>query len=134
MYLNILMMKVTTLFASLVKSISNNRTIQILFFASCFVAFNNKSFAQEYNYTFQVEAVDDIASAKEMTDYIRPLFNSVEKPFGYFPWYNATSKSFVFKSAILVSEAELKNTLQTQGLLLLNFNREIAINVNSSEQ
>lgn len=100
------------------------RVLQISIVVSV-LTLSSKCIAQDLNvYTFQVEGVDNIASAKEMTDYIRPLFNTPDRPFDYFPAFNGTTKQFEFKSKVAVTEDELRNVLESQVLNLINFQRE----------
>ncbi len=103
-------------------------------------AFPAVSYAQEHvnadlvKYQFSVQDVNDAASAKEMTDYIRPLFNTEEKRFEYFPWFNTTSGQFEFVSSVHVSETQLSGVLDHFGLVLLSFSSVANAESNSSKQ
>lgn len=99
-----------------------------------------QSYAQEQvndnlvKYKFTVQDVNNAASAKEMTDYIRPLFNSEEKPFEFFPWFNAVNSQFEFESSIRVSESELYTVLDHYGLVLISFSSVLNASANSTKQ
>lgn len=79
---------------------------------------------ETFHYFFQVSGVTNGAAAKEMTDLIRPLFNTPEKPFGHFPRFDQVHVRFDFKSAVPVSEDQLKSVLDANGLILLNFHKQ----------
>lgn len=102
--------------------------------------FSVEGYAQEQTslatikYRFTVQDVNDAASAKEMTDYIRPLFNSEEKPFEYFPWFNVVNSQFEFESSVRVSESELYSVLDHYGLVLLSFTSVSNAAANVSKQ
>lgn len=102
--------------------------------------FSSPSYAQEQastnsvKYQFAVQDVNDAASAKEMTDYIRPIFNTEDEPFGYFPWYNSTTRQFEFQSSVHVSETQLADVLQQYGLVLVSFSAAVTATANTFEK
>jgi hypothetical protein len=101
--------------------------------------FSSVGYAQEQaaknliKYTFEVQGIEDFGSAKEMTDFIRPLFNTPEEPFGYFPRYIAEKKQFEFESAVQVTEAQLSEVLNNHGLVLISFTSVDSAAANTSK-
>lgn len=72
-------------------------------------------YAQEYNYRFQLEGIQDPASAKMITDVLRPVFNHPETPFAVFPRFNDETDTFVFRSDIVVTREQLDAALEGNG-------------------
>lgn len=87
---------------------------------------NSTAFSQDYQYQFQLQGVSDLGSAKQVTDVLRPVFNTEENPFVVFPSFSDATDQFDFVSKQLVSKGELEAILASKGIVLLSFtSREI---------
>lgn len=91
-------------------------------FLFSFFVFN--SLAQDFRYRFKIENVHTLAQAKEVTIFLRPLFNTEEEPNKFFPQFILESAEFNFNANIDISEKDLENQLNLNGYLLLSFYRE----------
>lgn len=89
---------------------------------------------RKIHYQFEVAGITTPAAAKEMTDVIRPVFNTAEKPFGYFPWYDQLHQRFDFESEVAVSQDELKNMLSANGLVLTAFSSTQQLSTETEKQ
>ncbi len=95
--------------------------MSLMFSLTMLLSYGATAQTARHHYQFKVEWVNDLAAAKEMTDFIRPVFNTAQEPFGYFPYFNANTGQFDFISAIAVTEDELRNVLDSHSLVLLSF-------------
>ncbi len=88
------------------------------------VIFTSESvaFGQELRYQFQLKNVSDLADAKMVTDILRPVFNTEEVPFRFFPTFNDVADQFDFVSEIAVTKEQLEAVLVANGLELIGFN------------
>lgn len=91
-----------------------------LFFVACPVLYGQ----QERIYRFKLQGITDGPSAKDVTDIIRPVFNTPEAPFAAFPWFDAARGEFAFTCQLAVSRQELETVLAAHGLVLLEFTGE----------
>jgi len=80
------------------------------------------AYGQSLHYQFQLKNVSDLAEAKMVTDVLRPVFNSEEVPFRFFPTFNDGADQFDFVSEIAVTKEELEAVLVANGLELIGFN------------
>lgn len=88
--------------------------LTLLGFASC-------SYGQSYHYQFRLAGVTDLASAKQVTDVLRPVFNTEAAPFAVFPAFNDATDLFDFSSGLLVTQEHLTTVLTPKGLVLSDF-------------
>jgi hypothetical protein len=79
---------------------------------------------QERVYRFTLQDIADSPSAKDVTDIIRPVFNTPEAPFAAFPWFDVGKGQFDFTCQLEVTREELETALAAYGLVLLEFTGE----------
>jgi len=80
------------------------------------------SFGQEsIHYKFQLADVNDFASAKMVTDVLRPIFNTAEAPFNVYPTFKDETDYFDFFSPIEVTKIYLAALLSDAGIELISF-------------
>lgn len=84
-------------------------------------------FAQDRHYSFSVQGITDYGRAKEITDILRPLFNTEAAPFTYFPAFDDNRDAFDFHSAVTITRDQLLAVLQQHGLVLTAWTSEIYI-------
>jgi hypothetical protein len=87
----------------------------------CCTAFS--VFSQDYLYNFKISEVGSLAEAKEITVFLRPLFNLEDEPNTFFPTFNSEQNDFEFRSIVLVSKEELDKLLFAHGKKLLYYYR-----------
>lgn len=75
-------------------------------------------FGQERHYHFSVQGVTDLGSAKNITDILRPVFNTEAEPFAFFPSFDDNRDAFDFSSSVLVTRDQLQAILEHNGLVL----------------
>jgi len=81
-------------------------------------------FGQDFHYRFQLQDVNDPASAKLVTDILRPVFNTDDVPFAVFPAFNDASDLFDFHASLVVTREQLEAALAPHGIVLLTFTKE----------
>ena len=90
-------------------------------------------FGQQRHYHFSVQGVNDLGSAKEITDVLRPVFNTEAEPFAFFPWFDDNRDVFDFGSTVAVTREQLETVLAQKGLVLTSWVSETYI-TNSEKQ
>jgi hypothetical protein len=108
--------------SSVFKKITKRIMLLIVLF-TLFLSSESVAFGQEFRYQFQLKDVSDLADAKMVTDVLRPVFNTVEVPFRFFPTFIDGVDQFDFVSEIAVTKEELEAVLVANGLALIGFNR-----------
>lgn len=76
---------------------------------------------ESIHYKFQLADVSDVASAKMVTDVLRPIFNTPEEPFNVYPTFKDETDQFDFYSPIEVSKIYLAALLYDAGIELVSF-------------
>jgi hypothetical protein len=76
---------------------------------------------ESFHYQFSLQGVTDPAAAKEVTDIVRPVFNTDTDPFVTFPWFTDEKDQFDFTCSLAVTREELESALLAQGIVLMDF-------------
>jgi hypothetical protein len=106
-------------------------TLLLLFFAG----FSGSAiYGQNTHYRFQLQDVNDLASAKMVTDVLRPVFNTQESPFEVFPAFNDASNHFDFYASLTVTQEQLEAVLNANGIALLFFSTEDKVEPETEER
>lgn len=80
------------------------------------------SYGQDsFRYQFSLQGVNDYGAAKEVTDIIRPVFNTDEAPFVTFPSFADAKDQFDFTCSLAVTREELESVLAAHGIVLMDF-------------
>ena len=74
-----------------------------------------------FHYQFGLQGVTDPAAAKEVTDVIRPVFNTDTDPFVTFPWFADEKDQFDFTCSLAVTREELESVLSVHGIVVTSF-------------
>lgn len=88
-----------------------------------FILVTSTSLAQQYTYQFQLEGVEDLATAKEVTDQLRYMFNSTENAYQYYPNFNEGNHTFTVSSNIAYTQEALDLLMRSENLILQSFMR-----------
>lgn len=98
--------------------------MKLLFIFIFILLFSGNFLAQRYEYRLKLENVYTLAQSKEVTVYLRPIFNSEEEPNKFFPNFNLESAEFNFKADAELSKKELEDLLGIYGYMLISYYRE----------
>lgn len=97
--------------------------VKKLILIGSFILVTSISLAQNYTYQFKIEGVEDLASAKEVTDQLRSLFNSTENAYQYYPNFNEGNQTFTISSHVAYTQEALDLMLRSENLILQSFIR-----------
>lgn len=76
-----------------------------------------------YQYQFSIVDVKDPASAKEITDDLRRIFNLSSSPLKHYPTFKKEDFGFFFTSEVSVDQEKLKEELTKLNLELTSFTK-----------
>ncbi|MBK8926061.1 MAG: hypothetical protein IPM74_09165 [Crocinitomicaceae bacterium] len=79
-----------------------------------FVLSMSNSFGQDYSYSFKIDGVVDLSTAKEITDPLRELFKT-------YPTFIVDTQKFDFISGYEYTEEDLSSYLIEYGYYLTEF-------------
>ena len=94
-----------------------------VFLIGSFILVTTVSLAQQYTYQFQIEGVEDLASAKDVTDQLRFMFNTTENAYQYFPYFNEGNHTFTVSSNLAYTQEALDLLMRSENLILQSFLR-----------
>jgi len=98
---------------------------RLFLFTVFLVILNQQVSAQKYHYAFKIDGVDNIATAKEVTDPVRIAFNPGTNPFLVYPAFNEENQLFDFFADVLLSREDLEAVIRQEGIILLSFDRSL---------
>lgn len=76
-----------------------------------------------YQYQFSIVDVKDPASAKEITDDLRRIFNLSSSPFKFYPTFKKDDATFFFASDVSIDQEKLTEELTKLNLELTSFTK-----------
>lgn len=76
--------------------------------------------AQSYEYNFTLQGVDNLGSAKIVTDDLRGIFKT-------YPNFNDSTDSFIFMSEVFINNADFSSIMSSKGYSVLSFKINEAI-------
>lgn len=88
-----------------------------------FILVTSATLAQQYTYQFKIEGVEDLATAKEVTDQLRYMFNSSENAYQYYPNFNEGNHTFTVSSNVAYTQEALDLLMRSENLILQSFMR-----------
>jgi hypothetical protein len=91
-------------------------------------------YGQRYHYRFELQGITDDAGAKTVTDFLRPVFNSTESPFTFFPEFNDELDLFDFFSDILVTKEQLESALIPHNIMVTSFSNTDTVELKPEER
>ncbi len=84
------------------------------------------AFSQNYDYTFQVEEVQTLADAAEVSEVVRSLFNEEREVEPNNPTFNEETHVFSITSEVSIDQEELRERLEEHGMVLISFRKEVS--------